>query len=125
VELEGEQISTLQSKKYLTKVKVIVFVGYTCSGMQVAAIPAIASNYAVDSYKVVAGSLFVVITVLKNLWCYGLSKWLTPFITSSGYVKPIMLNMCLYVFWLLCSVGFYYRGKTFRKWTAKSAVHDH
>lgn len=46
----------------------IVIIGYTCAGIQVAALPGIVSTYAVDSYKPVAGSLFVAITVNKNLW---------------------------------------------------------
>lgn len=45
----------------------IVMMGYTCAGIQVAALPGIVSTYAVDSYKPVAGSLFVAITVNKNL----------------------------------------------------------
>jgi MFS family permease len=35
----------------------IVIIGYTCAGIQVSAIPAIATTYSVDSYKPVAGSL--------------------------------------------------------------------
>ena len=49
----------------------------TCAGIQVAAIPGIVSTYAVDSYKPVAGSLFVAITVNKNVWGYGFSKFIT------------------------------------------------
>lgn len=50
----------------------IVIVGYGALGMQVAAIPSIASTYGIDSYKPVTGSLFVTITVNKNIWGYGL-----------------------------------------------------
>jgi MFS family permease len=50
----------------------IVVVGYGALGMQVAAIPSIASTYAVDSYKPVTGSIFVMITINKNLWGYGI-----------------------------------------------------
>lgn len=35
----------------------IVVVGYACAGIQVAALPAMATTYAVDSYKPVSGSL--------------------------------------------------------------------
>ncbi len=55
----------------------IVVLGYTSAGIQVAAIPGIVSTYAVDSYKPVAGSLFVAITVNKNVWGYGYSKFIT------------------------------------------------
>ncbi|CAJ2502185.1 Uu.00g095790.m01.CDS01 [Anthostomella pinea] len=56
----------------------IVIIGYGCLGMQVSALPSIASTYAVDSYKPITGSLFVAITVNKNVWGYGVSKFLTP-----------------------------------------------
>jgi MFS family permease len=49
----------------------IVVVGWGCLGMQVSALPSIASTYAIDSYKPVTGSLFVAITVNKNVWGYG------------------------------------------------------
>lgn len=51
--------------------QIIVIVGWGCIGIQVAALPAIASTYAIDSYKPVTSSLFVAITVNKNLWGYG------------------------------------------------------
>ncbi|KAI3400107.1 hypothetical protein diail_4337 [Diaporthe ilicicola] len=43
--------------------EVIVIVGYSFLGCQVAALPSIASTYAIDSYKPVTGSLFVAITM--------------------------------------------------------------
>lgn len=43
--------------------QVIVIVGYTCLGIQVAALPSIASTYAIDSYKPITGSVFVTITM--------------------------------------------------------------
>jgi hypothetical protein len=96
----------------------------TCAGIQVAAIPAIASTYAVDSYKPVAGSIFVTITVNKNVWGYGFSKFITPWIIADGYIPPIMLNMCLIFLWCSFGIVFYLYGKTFRKWTSNSFVHN-
>ncbi|KAL2851341.1 major facilitator superfamily domain-containing protein [Aspergillus pseudodeflectus] len=104
--------------------KIIVLIGYTCAGIQVAALPAIVSTYAVDSYKPVAGSIFVTITVNKNLWGYGFSEFITKWIEADGFVKPIMLNTGLTVLWCLCAVPFYVWGKRVRRWTAKSSVHD-
>lgn len=52
----------------------IVIIGFGCAGLQVAALPAIVNTYAVDSYKPVAGSLMVAITVNKNLWGYGFAE---------------------------------------------------
>lgn len=63
---------------------VIVVLGYSCAGIQVAALPSISSTYAVDSYKPVAGSLFVAITVNKNLWGYGMGKFITPWTVADG-----------------------------------------
>ena len=64
----------------------IVIIGYSCAGIQVAAIPGIASTYAVDSYKPVAGSLFVAITVIKNVYGYGFGKFVSSLrIRSQGH----------------------------------------
>jgi len=104
--------------------KAIVIVGYTCAGIQVAAIPAIVSTYAVDSYKPVSGSIFVAITVNKNVWGYGFSKFITPWIIQDGYLPPIMLNMCLIFLWCSFGIVFYFYGKTCRRWTKDSSVHD-
>ncbi|KAJ6031894.1 hypothetical protein N7540_002626 [Penicillium herquei] len=103
--------------------RVIVIIGYTCAGIQVAALPAITSTYAVDSYKPVVGSIFVAITVNKNLWGYGFSKFVTPWTEKNGYLPAIMTNMCLTTLW--CSFGFlfYFAGKNyFRRWTANSSI---
>lgn len=43
--------------------QVIVIVGYSFLGLQVSALPSIASTYAIDSYKPATGSLFVTITM--------------------------------------------------------------
>lgn len=43
--------------------QVIVIIGYSCLGIQVAALPSISSTYAIDSYKPVTGSVFVTITM--------------------------------------------------------------
>jgi len=101
----------------------IVMIGYTCAGIQVAALPGIVSTYAVDSYKPVAGSLFVSITVNKNVWGYGFSKFITDWIIADGYIPPIMTNASLILLWCLFGILFYYKGKTFRRWTKNSSVH--
>jgi len=104
--------------------KVIVIIGYTCAGIQVAALPSISSTYSIDSYKPVAGSIFVSITVNKNVWGYGFSKFITPWIIKSGYIPPIMTNMSLILFFCLTGIIFWFYGKTFRKWTRNSKVHS-
>jgi len=101
----------------------IVIIGYTCAGIQVAALPSIASTYAVDSYKPVAGSLFVSITVNKNVWGYGFSKFITPWSENNGFIPPIMTNASLILLWCLFGILLYYKGKTFRRWSKNSSVH--
>lgn len=103
--------------------EVIVIIGYTCAGIQVAALPGIVSTYAVDSYKPVAGSLFVAITVNKNVWGYGFSKFITNWIEVDGYIPPIMTNGSLIFLWCLFGFLFYFKGKTFRRWSKNSSVH--
>jgi MFS family permease len=101
----------------------IVVIGFTCAGIQVAALPSIASTYAVDSYKPVAGSLFVSITVNKNVWGYGFSKFITNWAEEDGFVPPIMTNASLILLWCLFGILFWYKGKTFRRWSKNSSMH--
>lgn len=54
--------------------KIILIIGYTCIGWQVASIPPIAITYAIDSYKPVSGEYLVSMTVNKNLWGYGMAS---------------------------------------------------
>ncbi|KAH8700059.1 MFS transporter-like protein [Phaeosphaeriaceae sp. PMI808] len=103
--------------------EVIVVIGFACAGIQVAALPGIVSTYAVDSYKPVAGSLFVAITVNKNLWGYGFGKFITPWSMADGFIPPIMTNACLILLWCLFGILFWWKGKTFRRWTKDSSVH--
>lgn len=102
---------------------VIVVLGYSFAGIQVAALPAMASTYAVDSYKPVAGPLFVAITVNKNVWGYGFSKFITNWIIKDGYIPPIMTNASLILLFCLFGIPFYFFGKTFRRWSRNSSVH--
>lgn len=103
--------------------EIIVIIGYTCAGIQVAGLPGIVSTYAVDSYKPVAGSLFVAITVNKNVWGYGFSKFITTWAEEDGYIAPIMTNASLILLWCLFGILFYFKGKTFRRWSKNSNVH--
>ncbi|KAJ4371123.1 hypothetical protein N0V83_004339 [Neocucurbitaria cava] len=101
----------------------VVVIGYTCAGIQVAALPGIVSTYAVDSYKPVAGSLFVAVTVNKNVWGYGFSKFITEWTIEAGFIAPIMTNAALILLWCSFGILFWWKGKTFRRWTKNSKVH--
>ncbi|RBQ69653.1 hypothetical protein FVER14953_10019 [Fusarium verticillioides] len=100
---------------------VIAVLGYSSAGIQVAALPSIASTYAVDCYKPVTGSLFVAITVNKSLWGYGMGKFVTPW--TIKFIPVFMTNMGLTVLWCGLGAVFYFYGKTFRRWTKDSNVH--
>lgn len=110
-------------RKAANQFQIIVIIGFACAGIQIAALPAIASTYAVDSYRPVAGSIFISITINKNMWGYGVSKFITSWIMKDGFVPPFMLNMGLLILWCACGIVFWLHGKTFRTWTAKSSVH--
>ena len=81
-------------------------------------------TYAVDSYKPIAGEAFVQITINKNLWGYGVSKFITIWILEDGFIAPIMTNNGLTLLWVIGGgVLLFFFGKTVRRWTKNSSVH--
>lgn len=60
----------------------------------------------------------------KNLWGYGVGKFITPWTLEAGYLVPVMTLMALIT--LICSFGilFWYRGKYFRGLTRNSFLHQ-
>lgn len=103
--------------------QVIVVIGYSFLGIQVAALPSISSTYAIDSYKPVTGSVFVTITINKNLWGYGVSKFLTPWSLESGFVPPMLTNMALITVFSASGILFWFWGKKCRGITSGSFIH--
>ncbi len=59
----------------------IVLIGCTCA---IAALPGNVSTYADDSYKPVADSLFVAVTVNRNVWGYGFGEFIMPWSVEAG-----------------------------------------
>ncbi|KAL7809442.1 MFS general substrate transporter [Trichoderma gracile] len=104
--------------------EVIVIIGYTLLGMQVTSLPSIASTYAVDSYKPATGAIFIAITINKNLWGYGVGKFITPWTMEAGYLVPIMTLMALITFFCSFGILFWYCGKYFRGLTRNSFLHQ-
>lgn len=97
---------------------VIIVIGYTFIGCQVTAIPAMAMTYTIDSYRPIAGEFLVCATINKNVWGYGVSKFITPWILSDGYIAPIMTNNGLTLLWVIGGgVLLWFFGKTCRRWT--------
>lgn len=78
----------------------------------------------IDSYKPIAGEFLISATVVKNLWGYGLAKFLNPWIVKSGYVVPIMVNTALTMFFICLAVPLSFYGKRVRYWSANSKVHS-
>ncbi|KAG9854376.1 MFS general substrate transporter, partial [Aureobasidium melanogenum] len=105
--------------------EVIVIVGFTLIGIQVAAVSGIAITYVVDCYKPAAGEFLVCATVFKNVWGYGLSKFLNDWIVEIGYIGPLMTIAALSLgCMLLGAVPLYFYGKKLRGWSAGSSVHS-
>lgn len=78
----------------------------------------------VDCYKPAAGEFLVGATVIKNVWGYGMTKFLNDWVVQIGYIGPLMfiaaLNLACLVFGAL---PLYFYGKNVRGWSAKSSVH--
>ena len=51
-------------------------------------------------------------------------RFITPWVEKSGFVPPIMTNMSLVTLWCLFGFVFYFKGKTFRRWSRNSNVHS-
>jgi MFS family permease len=99
-------------------------VRYTFIGVQVTAIPAMAMTYTIDSYRPIAGEFLVSATINKNVWGYGVSKFITEWILADGFIAPIMTNNGLTLLWVIGGgVGLFFFGKTVRRWTKDSSVH--
>ncbi|CAK7226848.1 hypothetical protein SBRCBS47491_006367 [Sporothrix bragantina] len=105
------------------KWQIIVIVGYTLLGVQVAGLPSIVSTYAIDSYRPVTGSIFIPVVVYKNGWAYAMSWFLTPWIEKAGYLTPIMANMGIALFFCSMAIPLWFWGKNLRGVTSKSFVH--
>lgn len=43
---------------------------------------------------------------------------------NNRFIKPIMANSCLILLWCLFGILFYFKGKTFRRWSKNSSVHS-
>lgn len=61
--------------------------------------------------------------MVKNLWAYGMTRFFNDWITDVGYVKPIMFNTGLAVFFISLAIPLFFVGKRFRGWTKNSPAH--
>jgi hypothetical protein len=127
--------------------EVVVIIGFGLIGVQVAAISSIVINYVVsisvsgesarplcslilssfqiDCYKPSAGEYLVCATVVKNVWGYGMTRFLNGWIVEIGYVGPLLTIMALNLGCLLIgAIPLYFYGKQVRGWSAKSSIHQ-
>jgi hypothetical protein len=46
-----------------------------------------------------------------------------PITNATSFISPIMTNAALITIWCLFGVLFWWKGKTFRRWSKNSSVH--
>lgn len=59
----------------------------------------------------------------KNVWGYGVSKYITSWAEEAGFIPPILTTMALITVFCVCGILFWYCGKYFRGLTKGSFVH--
>ena len=96
-------------------------IGFTCASIQIAALPAIAATYAVDSYKLARGPIFISIYHEQELM--GLRR-VTVYDSggAKGGLRPSEHVPNHPLVWLWCGILDGSGANVFRRWTAKSIV---
>ena len=118
--------------QYLWPWEIIVLIGfdrpvcfwicrYSFIGCQFIAIVAVTATYAIDCYKPISGEVLTTVTIFRNLWAYGVSKFFTGWTLSNGFIIPIMVNnavtLAIVIFGGLIM---YFFGKDLRRLTRNS-----
>lgn len=101
----------------------MITVAYTCAGIQVAALLAIAPTYVINSYKPVDECVFISFTAMKNLWVNRLSRFITGWSEADGFVAPFMANIGLKTALCPLDMIFWWRGKILGHRTRDSKIH--
>lgn len=65
----------------------------------------------------------VSVTVNKNLWGYGVSTFLIPWVVKSGFVAPLWVLGATGFVVHLAAIPLYFYGKRLRRSTKDSFVH--
>ncbi|OJJ44532.1 hypothetical protein ASPZODRAFT_18110 [Penicilliopsis zonata CBS 506.65] len=102
---------------------IILVIGYGFAGVTVTTVPTIATAYAIDCYKPLAGEIMVVITVIKNTCGFAMSYWVPTLADKYGLVGPAMVQFSLATGPLLLGIPLYFFGKRLRMLTKDSPVH--
>ncbi|KAH8884984.1 serine/threonine kinase 16 [Thozetella sp. PMI_491] len=103
----------------------VIIVGFGLVGFIVVSIPTLCTTYAIDCYKPIAGQIMVISTVCKNTFGFGMSYYINNWAAQSGFGPPVYMMMALTAgFPLAGLIVFTFWGKTFRKFTRNSKVHE-
>jgi MFS family permease len=103
---------------------VMIVIGYVFIGIQTSTLNNIATTYAVDCYRPVTGDIFVLASIVKDLWAYGVTIYLPRWIGQTGYITPIMVTYVVCLGPCVLAVPMYFFGKNLRKLTRNSYVHE-
>ncbi|TVY65660.1 Protein HOL1 [Lachnellula suecica] len=103
----------------------IVVIGYGFVGIISVSLPTILISYAVDCYKHIPGQIMVSSTVVKNTFGFGLIFFFNDWAVSDGFIPPVLTIMALSVGSTVVGMVVFLRwGKSFRRRTAGSRLHD-
>lgn len=104
---------------------IILVCGWGFMAVATSSVTTIGMTYAVDCYKPVTGDLFVLASLVKDLWAYGVTHWLPTWIESSGhFISPVMVCYFVSALPVVLAIPLYFWGKQFRRWTRNSFVHS-
>lgn len=101
----------------------ILIIGYGFTGLSVTSLPTIATAYAIDCYKPIAGEIMVVATVLKNTQGFGMSYWVENLAAKHGYITVAMVQFGLLIGTCFLGIPIYIWGKDLRRLTKDSKMH--
>jgi hypothetical protein len=101
-----------------------IILGYGMTGLCVTSVPTIAIAYAIDCYKPISGEIMVVATVLKNTQGFGMSYWVVPLAAEHGFLTVALVQFALLVGACLIGVPMYFFGKSLRRMTKNSKMHQ-
>jgi len=98
---------------------VVPFLGNGLIGFGIGAIPSITMSYVIDSYYLVSPDLMLLVVALKNIFGFGFSYAVIPWITATGYVDTFVAMAFILFGLILFGLPLWYWGKKIRDVTAR------
>ncbi|KAH8817481.1 major facilitator superfamily domain-containing protein [Xylogone sp. PMI_703] len=92
--------------------------GYGMQGFGLSVISNILVTYVVDSYHSLAGEAVVFFFVIRSVIACMLSLFAFDWIEAAGVANAFGQMVAIEYFLLLFAIGFYFKGKEIRRWTA-------